>query len=81
MKLFMEPVEVAVRGEGPSCVRWRRKSYPVLQVAERWCWRGRWWTDAELNGEQRRYYRLICQQAQLEVFERQGSWTLSRLLD
>lgn len=82
MRLLMEPVEVDVRQDVPVALRWRRRGYRVVEVAQRWTYRGRWWTDPALAGERRTYFRLRCEPAvHFEVFERAGQWILSRVLD
>jgi hypothetical protein len=81
MKLLMEPVGVETQGGQPAVVVWRRRRYPVREVAQSWTWRGRWWTDPDLEGEHRLYFRLLCDGVRMEIFEHDDNWTLSRLLD
>lgn len=97
MKLLMESIEVQAVAGGPKGFRWRGRWYRVREISQEWAWRGRWWTDPDMRGERRRYYRVIasceaswrarapeCQGprgAGFEIFEREGQWVLSRLLD
>jgi len=73
MKLYMEPIEVKLQCNVPIALRWRKRVYRVVTVAEQWTYRGRWWTDPlHLEGERRTYYRVFCDRAQLEIFHRIG---------
>ena len=86
MKLFQEPIDVQVRNGAPAALRWRGCVYRVARVLQEWAWRGRWWTDATLQGETRHYYRVACtppsrQPTCLDIYERRGGWVLSRVLD
>ena len=90
MKQIQEPIQVQHR-YAPWEVRWRGQTLTVEEIVESWSWRGRWWLDPQLQGERRRYYRVLChasgRQARrvMEIFRRQrnGShhWILSRIVD
>jgi len=103
MKLLMEPIEVQAAAQKPTGFRWRGRWYRVREISQEWSYRGRWWTDPDLRGERRRYYRVVASRetgggswraggtsgaggehpgaAGFEIFEREGQWVLSRLLD
>lgn len=81
MKLIMEPVSVAMRQGRPATIEWRRKRYTVLEVLEMWRYRGKWWMDETLKGDVRTYFRVRCDRADVEIYEKDGAWTLSRVMD
>ncbi len=78
----MEPIQVRTQDRLPNAFRWRRRLYLIEQILESWVYRGKWWTDAELKGERRVYYRLLSRRGTYEVFRssRHG-WVLSRVQD
>ena len=74
MKLYMEPIEVALANGRPTALRWRNRWYRVQGVTDQWTYRGRWWTDPpSLEGERRTYYRVLCDRASFEIFCRSGA--------
>lgn len=88
MKQVLEPIEVQPP-HFPERLRWRGQVLAVEKVLESWSWRGRWWLDPHLGGEQRRYYRILCRgpraQRVLEIYRRRQDgvqgWILSRIAD
>lgn len=82
MRQILEPIEVRLQEEGPRAFRWRRRVYPVEQILESWVYRGKWWTDRELAGERRVYYRLQSRRGTYELYHSDRSgWVLSRIGD
>ena len=83
----MEPLHVEPPHGRPRLLHWRGARYQVLRVLGWWSYRGRWWTDAQLQGERRLYCRVLCRQGPrqgevvMEIFRHDGGWTLSRLAD
>ncbi len=82
MKLYMEPVEMLFKNGSPLAMRWRSRVYRVKTVADRWTYRGRWWTDPlRLEGERRTYYRLVCEQSSFEIFVGNNNCSQNPLCD
>ena len=96
VRLVMESLQVMPPLGPPMQLCWRGRRYRVLEIVDRWSYRGRWWSDCCLVGERRLYLRLLCipedratrsmrrdaeQGRVMEVFCQDGMWTLSRLLD
>ena len=87
MRLLLQPIAVeADAGGRPRRLHWRGRLRPVRAWLERWWWRGRWWQDAALVGEERLYWRVLCGRGVFELFRRRrpqqpDDWVLSRLLD
>jgi len=81
VKLLLEPLEVEVCQGEPRFLRWRRQTWPVQQILDRWIWRGHWWRDPALEGETRRYYRVQSRGATLEIYSSGNRWVLSRVWD
>ncbi len=81
MKLLLEPIEVQAAAGLPRQIRWRRKTWPVQEILDRWVWRGRWWRDPALEGETRQYFRVLSRGATLEIYASDKQWVLSRVWD
>jgi hypothetical protein len=97
MKLILEEIEAQTDASGAvQQFLWRKRLYAVRRVLESWRYNGGWWLDNELQGQLRHYHRVeaccvrvhrtgsrasddatVC----LEIFQENGLWVLSRLLD
>ena len=96
MKLILEEIEAQTDASGAlQQFLWRKRLYAVRRVLESWRYDGGWWLDTELKGQQRHYHRVEACTAGLrrrsrasddatlclEIFQENGQWVLSRLLD
>lgn len=63
MKSLLQPIELFPRQLHPlGCYfDWRGRIYSIADIYEEWLYRGKWWQDLLLWGEQRHYYRVACQ--------------------
>ena len=61
---------VLLERDSLSTVRWRDRTYSVLEILDAWVWCGDWWRSPDLLGERRAYWRVACKTMILEVFER-----------
>lgn len=80
MRLVERPVTVTAASGCPQSFQWRRKSYVVSTVLEKWIDTGAWW-----EGEAEKvFYRLVTHDGGLyELYQERisGRWYLYKVYD
>ena len=78
MKQILEPIEVREELTPRWRFRWRQRVYRVIQVSQRWFYRGKWWLDPKLEGETRKYFRVVCCPLQPTLPTEAGPYSMPR---
>lgn len=77
MKQHGLPITVVLEGGRPIRVGRGTRTERVLRLVDSWIVRSRWWE----RDERRTYYRLETTAGVIDVYEHEGKWYLSRILD
>ncbi len=77
MKRLDEPITVIPADGPPRRIAWRGNTVPVEALVDYWVLEGKWW----MNRARRVYLRLQTPAGTLDVYRRNTSWHLDRVVD
>ena len=80
MKQLHTPAQCSVlleRDGRVGAVRYQGRPWTVEKTIETWTWRGEWWRDVSLEGDERTYHRLATKRGEIVVYEHVTGWYVS----